>query len=133
QVPAEGPPRRAPAAAAGPVRPARRGAARPLLARLPLPARVAGRRVARAPPRGRPAARAGLDLRGAPRVVAAEPARGQPLAELPRAGRRAGRLRDRPRLHARPAAAGDAPSIPGFVGLPGHRLLRAQPAALPAR
>ena len=39
-------------------------------------------------------------------------------------------VRARPRLHARRAAAGDAPPVLGLVGLPGDRLLR---AALDAR
>ena len=48
--------------------------------------------IARAP-RARRRSTADVDLRGPPGLVAAEPARGQPLADLPRAGRRAGRLR----------------------------------------
>ena len=89
---------------------------------------LARRRLARAPPRARPAARADLDLRGAPRLVAAQPARGRPAAQLPRARRRARRLRDRPRLHARRAAAGDGAPVPRLVGLPGDGLLRADRA-----
>ena len=67
-----------------------------------------------------------VDLRGPPRLVAAEPARGQPLAHLPRAGRRAGRLRERHGLHAHRAAAGDGAPVHRLVGLPGDRLLRAR-------
>ena len=56
------------------------------------------------------AARADVDLRGPPRLLAAEPAGGQPLADLPRAGRRAGRLRHRPGLHPRRAACRSWPT-----------------------
>ena len=61
--------------------------------------RVGRRRLARAPPRGRAAEGAALDLRGARRVVAARPG-------LEGARRPARLLRRRPRLHARRAAAG---------------------------
>ena len=74
-----------------------------------------------APPRARAAARADVDLRGPPRLLAAEPAGGQPLAHLPRARRRAGRLRHRPGLHARRAAAGDGAPVQRLLGLPGDR------------
>ncbi len=77
---------------------------------------------------GRPAARADVDLRGPPRLLAAEPAGGQPLADLPRAGRRAGRLRDRHGLHPRRAHAGHGPPVQRLVGLPGHLVLRAHTA-----
>ena len=60
---------------------------------------------------------AGVDLRGARAVVAAGP-------RLARARERAGRVRDRSRLHARRAAAGDAPPVRRLVGLPGDELLR---------
>ena len=46
-----------------------------------------------------------------------------------RAGRRARRLRARPRLHARRADAGHGAPVHGLVGLPGDRLLRARPRA----
>ena len=48
-----------------------------------------------------------------------EPRRGQPLAHLPRARRRARRLRARHGLHPRRAAAGDGAPVRGLVGLPG--------------
>ena len=48
------------------------------------------------------------------------------------AGRRARRLRLRPRLHPHRAAAGGRAPVPAVVGLPGHRLLRAdRPASGP--
>ena len=60
------------------------------------------------PARRAAAARApDLDLRGPPRLVAAELARGQPAAHLPRARRRAVRVRQGHGLHPRRAAAGD--------------------------
>ena len=73
---------------------------------------------------GAAAARADLDLRGPPRLVAAQPARGQPRADLPRAGRRAGPVRQRARLHAHRAAAGHGPPVQRLVGLPGDLVLR---------
>ena len=75
-----------------------------------------------------PLRRPGVDLRGPPRLVAAQPGRGQPPAHVPGARRRARRLRLRPRLHARRAAAGDGAPVLRLVGLPGHRLLRADVA-----
>ena len=54
--------------------------------------------------------------------------RRQPLAELPRARRRARRLRRRHGLHPRRAAAGDGAPVRRLLGLPGDRLLRADPA-----
>ena len=57
-------------------------------------------------------------LRGARAVVAQG-------ARLAAARRRARAVRAGSRLHARRAAAGDAPSVFGLVGLPGDRLLRA--------
>ena len=79
-----------------PVRAARRVAAAHRLGRLraasPLARRgLAGARGATAEPH----AGADVDLRGAPRLLAPQHARGQPLADLRRAGRRAGRLRAR--------------------------------------
>jgi hypothetical protein len=53
-------------------------------------------------------------LRGAPRLVAPGPG-------LPRARRAAGRLRHRPGLHPRRAAAGRRAPVRRVVGLPGHR------------
>ena len=53
------------------------------------------------------------------------PRGGQPLAHLPRARRRAGRLRPRHGLHPRRAAAGDGPPVHGLMGLPGDLVLRA--------
>ena len=57
------------------------------------------------------ARRPDVDLRGPPRLLAAEPARGQPPADLPRAGRRAGRLRPGHGLHPHRAAAGDGAPV----------------------
>ena len=65
--------------------------------------------------------------------MAAEPARGQPLAHLPRAGRRAVRLREGHGLHAHRADAGDGAPVQRLVGLPGHRLLRPDAALGHAR
>ena len=91
------------------------------------------RRLARAPRRRRPPGTAALDLRGASRLLAPEPARGEPAAHLPRARRRARRLRHRPRLHPRRADAGDGASVRGLVGLPDDRLLRPDLALRHAR
>jgi 1,4-alpha-glucan branching enzyme len=49
--------------------------------------------------------------------------RRNPLTHLRGAGRRARRLRHRPRLHPCRAAAGHGASVLGLVGLPGHELL----------
>ena len=54
-------------------------------------------------------------------------------AELHRAGRRARRLRDGHGLHPRRAAARDGAPVQRLVGLPGHRLLRADRALRRAR
>ena len=62
-------------------------------------------------PREHAARGADVGLRGPPRLVAAEPARGQPLADLPRARRRARRLREGHGLHPPRAAAGHAPPV----------------------
>ena len=120
----------------GPVRAGHRGSAQDRVGRVPVPPRVvrAGRRVAAAPPATAAGAQtADLDLRGPPGIVAAEFARGQPAAHLPRAGRRAERVRQGPRLHARRAAPGHGPSVRRVVGLPGHRLLRPHPVLRLAR
>ena len=58
-------------------------------------------------------------------LVAPEPAGGQPPPHLPRARRRARRLRPRHGLHPRRAAAGDGAPVLGLLGLPGHLVLRA--------
>ncbi len=81
------------------------------LGRPPLPPRVGRRRVDGAPPGDRAERRAGLDLRGPPRLLAPghRGRRGAP-AHLPRAGRRARRLRHRHGLHPRRADAGDGAS-----------------------
>ena len=110
-----------------------RGAAQDRLGRARVHARVGRREVARGPREVGPARGPDLDLRGPPRVVAAEPDGGQPLADLPRAGRRALRLRARHGLHAHRAAAGDGASVQRLLGLPGDRLLRAHPALRLAR
>ena len=62
-----------------------------------------------------------------------DPHDGRPRAHVPRAGRRAGRLRHRHGLHARRADAGDGAPVRGLVGLPGDRLLRARVGARLAR
>ena len=109
---------------------ARRAPAQDRLGRAPPGARVGRRRSGSSRARrARPARPADVDLRGPPRLVAAEPAGGQPLADLPRAGRRARRLRHRPGLHPRRAAARDGPPVQRLVGLPGHLLLRADAAS----
>ncbi len=71
-------------------------------------------------PRAAEAAAPGADerLRGAPRLVAARPV-------LPRAGRPAHRVRRRAGLHPRRVHAGDGAPVRRLLGLPGHRLLRA--------
>ena len=69
-----------------------------------------------------------LDLRSASRLVDARARGRQSLADLSRAGGQAGRLRQRHGLHPRRVSAGDGASVLRLVGLPGHRLLRAQRA-----
>ena len=71
-----------------------------------------------------PAPAAGL--RGAPRVVAARP-------RLRRCRRTAGGSRRAPRVHARRVAARRRAPLRRLVGLPGHRLLRADGALRNAR
>ncbi len=84
-----------------------------------------GRRRLDGGPRRRPAARrADVHIRGAPGLVAPRPRRGQPLAQLPGAGRTAGRLRPRHGVHPRRAAAGDRAPVRRLVGLPDRGLLR---------
>ena len=114
-------------------RAARGAAAQDRLRHLRAGSPLGRRRLAGAAARERAARGADVDLRGAPRLVAPQPARGQPLADLPRAGRRARRLRARARLHARRAHAGDGAPVRRLVGLPGHRLLRADVALRHAR
>ena len=126
-------PGRRPAAARRPVRLRGRAAAQDGVGRQPHALRVDRRRLDGAARAGRPAARADVDLRGPPRLLAAEPAGGQPLADLPRAGRRAGRLRHRHGLHPRRADAGHGPPVQRLVGLPGHLVLRAHAALRHAR
>ncbi len=92
-------------------------------------ARVGRRGVAALAPRERAAGGPDLGLRGPPGLLAAEPDRGQPLAELPRAGRRARRLRARHGVHPHRADAGDGAPVLGLLGLPGDELLRAHAAA----
>ena len=116
-----------------PVRVRGRGAAQDRLGRARARARLARRGVAGEAPPEHAARGADVGLRGPPRLVAAEPARGQPLAHLPRARRRAGRLREGHGLHPPRAAAGDAPPLQRLVGLPGDRLLRAVAALRVAR
>ena len=92
------------------------------------PARVGRRRVDGGPPRASTrSSDAAQRLRGAPRVVAAAPRRSLP--RLPRAGAAPRRPRRRARLHPRRAAARRRAPLRAVVGLPGHRLLRARPAA----
>ncbi len=88
-------------------------------------------KAARRPGAARPA---DVDLRGPSRLLAAQLARGQPASELPRAGRRARRLRARHGVHPHRADAGDGPPVQRLVGLPGDRLLRPHTAVrLPRR
>ncbi len=110
---------------ADPLAEAAESPARDRLGRLQPGPPVGRRRLARAPRRRRSPGSAALDLRGASRLLALEPARREPTAHLPRARRRARRLRRRPRFHPRRAAAGDGAPVRGLVGLPGDRLLRA--------
>ena len=62
-------------------------------------------------------------LRGPPRLLDAQPRRH--LAGLPPGGRGARRALPRVRVHPRRAAAGGRAPVRRLVGLPGHRLLRA--------
>ena len=112
----------------GPVRVRDGGPAADRVDRARLRAPLGRRRVARASASDGAARRPGLGLRGAPGLVAAQPARGQPLADVSRARAGAGRLRARPRLHARRAAARAGASVRRLVGLPGDGLLRADVA-----
>ena len=105
-----------------------RGAAQDRVGRPRADARMGRRGVAGRAPQVVRARGPDVDLRGPPRLVAAEPARGQPLADLPRDGRRARRVRARHGLHAHRAAAGDGAPVHRLLGLPGDRLLRADAA-----
>src|SRR5262249_18525509 len=117
-------------------RPARlrnRSPSRQRLGRARAEARLARRGLARLPSKVGPAEGADLDLRGPPRLLAAQPGGGEPPAHVSGARRRAGRLRLRPRLHARRAAAGDGAPLLGLVGVPGDGLLRPHVALRLAR
>ena len=124
---------RRPPAQGRPVRAPHRGAAEERVGRVRAAPRVGRRGVARAARARRSLAQPGLDLRGAPGLVAAQPARRQPQPLLPRARRRAVRLRARPRLHPRRADAGDGAPLRRLLGLPGDRVLRADGAVRLAR
>ena len=87
------------------------GSARHGLRGVALAARVERRRSGSPSDRRRILFAPDLDLRGAPRLVAPEPARGQPSAHVPRARRRARRLRRGSRFHACRAHAGDGASV----------------------
>ncbi len=79
--------------------------------------------------RAQPLASAALDLRGPPRLLAAEHARGQPRRSSYRElADELAALRRRAGLHPRRADAGDGAPVQRLVGLPGHRLLRADAA-----
>ena len=100
-----------------------RGAAADLVGGVRLGLLVERRRVDDAARRGGQRARApDVGLRAAPRVVE-EALRRRDLL-LRRARRRAGRLRHRPRLHARRVHAGDGAPVRRLVGLPGDVVLR---------
>ena len=103
-----------------------RGAAADGVHRVGPGVRVGRRRVDADAPRAQHVRRADVDLRSASRLVDARAGRRQPLAELSRAGAQAGRLRERAGLHPRRVHAGHGASVLRLVGLPGHRLLRAQ-------
>ena len=75
---------------------------------------------------GRQVRRAAQHLRGASAVLALQ---GRPAAELPRADRRAGSLRQVHGVHARRADGHPGASLRAVVGLPGDRLLRPDLAA----
>ncbi len=64
------------------------------------------------------------DLRGPPRLLAARAGGGPPLADLPRDGAAAGRVREVTGLHPRRVPAGDGAPLLRLLGLPDHRLLR---------
>ena len=125
---------RAAAAEGRPARVPRRGAARERVGRLPARS-TSGRddewleRARRVDPLRAPISIYEVHLGSWRR----NPLDGQPPADLPRARRRARRLRRRPRLHARRADAGDGASVLRLVGLPGDRLLRADVALRHAR
>ena len=74
----------------------------------------------------RPAQRADERVRGASRQLAAGP-------RLPRRRRRAHRLPGRDRVHARRVPAAGRASIRRVVGVPGHRVLRADQPLRPSR
>ena len=99
--------------------------------RLHLERRAVADRSRRRPRLARPA---DGDLRGPSRIVDARAGRAGPLPDVPGAGGAADSLREGDGLHAHRAAAGDGAPVLGLVGLPGHRLLRAdQPLRHAAR
>ena len=111
------------------VRGAQRGAAEDRLGALAPRLRVGGRRLDGLPRRARRPRRAGVDLRGPPRLLAPRAGGRRPLPDLPRGGRAARRPLRAPRLHPRRAAADHGAPVLRLVGLPDHRLLRADRAA----
>src|SRR5688500_12955778 len=72
------------------------------------------------------AAGAVVDLRNARGIVAARSVGPEKAAQLARDRADARRIRETPGLHARRAHAGDGASVLRLVGLPVHRLLRAE-------
>ena len=68
------------------------------------------------------------DLRGPPRLLDARARGGEPLADLPRAGPEAGRLRRRDGLHARRVPARRRAPVRRLLGLPVDRLSSPRPA-----
>ena len=91
------------------------------------------------PPGGQRPGRADQHLRGAPRLVAAQARRGQPLADLGRAGRRAGAPCRPPGLHPHRAAADQRAPVRRQLGLPAagavcaHRQVRRRRRLPPLR
>ena len=110
--------RRQPAAARRSAGHAHRGPARDRVGRVRGEPLLAGRRLDGAPRRRGGPARPDVDLRGAPGLVA----RPDVVARPRRAARRA---RHRARVHPRGAHGRAGAPVRGFLGLPGHRLLRA--------
>src|SRR5664280_1873800 len=126
----------APRAAQRPVRLRHRGATRDGQCgdRKQLP--VAGRGLARRPGSHRPAHCAPQHLRMPPRLLAAQAGRRRDLApaDLPGTRRGTAGVPGGDELHPRAAAAGRRTSLRRLLGLPGHRLLRAdRPPRHPGR